>query len=131
MKLVYIVTIIICTNEFCYRIYIPVNTWHFRIDIWGCNFTLKFSQHVKEPCISSSSLKGRALPIYNHSDPSPIGNISSMDQYTYYESSPYEDSYYYLMIVSNSVVDFNIKVTVIGKLPFYVSKNKYKSKLFI
>lgn len=61
------------------------------------------------------TLQGRSLPVFNHSEPSEIGNFTMLDSYTFIESSPYEDSYYYLMIISDSVIEVNIKVVTSGK----------------
>ena len=33
-----------------------------------------------------------------------------LDSYTFTEISPYEDSYYYLMIISDSIIEVNVKV---------------------
>ncbi|OXU28873.1 hypothetical protein TSAR_000403 [Trichomalopsis sarcophagae] len=95
-----------------YKIFIPMDTWSFQVDIWGCNFKLKKSRNFVEPCIKNLELKGNSLPFHNHSNPGPIGNLSSMDTYTFSELSPYQDTWYYLMVVSSSAITFNVKVTV-------------------
>ena len=38
-----------------------------------------------------------------------------LGSYTFTESSPYEDSYYYLMIISDSIIEVNVKVVTSGK----------------
>ena len=42
-----------------------------------------------------------------------------LDSYTFTEISPYEDSYYYLMIISDSIIEVNVKVVTSGKF-YYV-----------
>lgn len=92
-----------------------MDTWSFQVAIWGCNVKLKKSRNFVEPCIKHLELKGNSLPFHNHSNPGPIRNLSSMDTYTISELSPYQDTWYYLMVVSSSAITFNIKVTVTGK----------------
>ncbi|XP_058788865.1 post-GPI attachment to proteins factor 6-like isoform X3 [Phymastichus coffea] len=94
-----------------YKIYIPMNTWTFKVDIWDCNFTLKSSLNMQNKCIKNLSLKARSLPHYNHSNLSSFGRITSMDKYTFTELFPFQDSWYYLMVVSESAISFSVKVT--------------------
>jgi len=58
-------------------------------------------------------LKGRVLPTFNSMEFKPLVTNAS---YSFIESSPYEDSYYYLLIVSNSIIEFDIKVDTTGNL---------------
>ncbi|XP_015609576.1 post-GPI attachment to proteins factor 6 isoform X3 [Cephus cinctus] len=95
-----------------YKIYIPSGTWHFQVHVWACNFTLHTQKDMNKPCIQGLALKGRVLPVFNHTHPSPIGNLTILDSYTFTEFSPYEDSYYYLLVISDSVIDFNVKVII-------------------
>lgn len=92
-----------------------MNTWSFQVDIWGCNFTVKSSLNWQNTCIKNLSLKGRALPYYNHSNPSSTGKMASIDTYTFTDNFPFQDSWYYLMVVSDSVISFKVKVTTSGK----------------
>jgi len=66
-----------------------------------------------KPCIEAMYLKGRVLPTFNPMEFKPLATNAS---YSFIESSPYEDSYYYLLIVSNSIIEFNIKVDATGNL---------------
>lgn len=108
--------------NFPFRIYIPSGTWAFRLSIWNCSFTLNSHNDIREPCIESMSLKGRALPTSNHSRPEKSISLTTYASHTFVESSPYEDSYYYLSIISNSVIKFNIKVDVSGNLEILTFK---------
>ncbi|XP_020281025.1 transmembrane protein 8A-like isoform X3 [Pseudomyrmex gracilis] len=95
-----------------YKIYIPSKTWSFRLSVWNCSFTLRNLRDIRESCIDSISLRGRALPILNQSHSIKLKNLTMNTNYTFVESSPYEDSYYYLSIVSNSVIEFNVKIDI-------------------
>ncbi|XP_012280579.1 post-GPI attachment to proteins factor 6 isoform X2 [Orussus abietinus] len=95
-----------------YKIYIPTGTWNFRVQIWACNFTLHAFRDISVPCIQSMALKGHALPVFNRTHPAQIGNLSTTDSYTFIVNSPYEDSYYYLLIVSETIIEFNVEVSV-------------------
>lgn len=103
---------------FLFRIYIPSRTWSFRLSVWNCSFTLRNLRDIRESCIDSMSLRGRALPIFNQSHSLKLQNLTMNTSYTFVESSPYEDSYYYLSIVSNSVIEFNIKIDILGNFYF-------------
>ncbi|XP_076619315.1 post-GPI attachment to proteins factor 6 isoform X1 [Colletes latitarsis] len=107
-----------------YKIYITSGTWNFRVHIWGCNFTVYTSHSIHEPCIKSMALQGRSLPVFNHSEPSEIGNFTIFDSYTFTESSPFEDSYYYLMIISDSIIEVNIKV-ITSECPIRVTEKSF------
>ncbi|XP_011494444.1 PREDICTED: uncharacterized protein LOC105359529 [Ceratosolen solmsi marchali] len=95
-----------------YKIYIPMDTWSFYVDVWGCNFTLKRALNHREACVEHLALEGQTLPVYNRSNPGNVGNLSSSDTYEFTEMSPCQDCWYYLMVVSSSVVTFDILVTV-------------------
>ncbi|KAL6437504.1 hypothetical protein ACFW04_004153 [Cataglyphis niger] len=97
-----------------YKIYIPSGVWSFRMSVWNCNFLLRNVQDIREPCIETMSLKGRSLPIFNHLHPVESKYLTTNASYTFTESSPYEDSYYYLLVVSKSVIEFNVKVDILG-----------------
>ncbi|XP_054006508.1 post-GPI attachment to proteins factor 6-like isoform X1 [Hylaeus anthracinus] len=107
-----------------YKIYIASGIWNFRVHIWGCNFTVYTSRSIHEPCIKSINLQGRSLPVFNHSEPRGIGNFTMLDSYTFIESSPYEDSYYYLMIISDSIIELNVKV-IIAECPIRVTEKSF------
>ena len=68
-------------------------------------------------CIKGLSLQGRVLPTYNYTHSSSLGNLTTNDSYTFTERSPYEDTYYYLLVVSDTVISFNVKVTTYGTCP--------------
>ncbi|KAG5328445.1 TMM8B protein, partial [Acromyrmex charruanus] len=93
-----------------YKIYVPSGLLSFRLSVWNCNFTLHNFRDINKPCIEAMYLKGRVLPTSNyfHSTESKI--LSTNASYSFIESSPYEDSYYYLLIVSSSIIEFNIKI---------------------
>lgn len=93
-----------------YKIFIPSGTWNFRITIWGCKSKFKLSNNTSNTCIKSLALQGRTLPIDNHTDYSL--NLGNNDTHIITELSPFEESYYYLLIVSDSIVDFNVKIDV-------------------
>ncbi|XP_006564295.1 transmembrane protein 8B isoform X3 [Apis mellifera] len=107
-----------------YKIYIPSGTWNFRLDIWGCNFTVLKFHNIHEPCIKNMVLQGRSLPVFNHSQPIENRNLTMLDSYTFIESSPYEDSYYYLMIVSDSIIEVNVKV-VTFECPIRITEKSF------
>lgn len=65
-------------------------------------------------------LQGRSLPIFNHSQPIKNKSLTMLDSYTFIESSPYEDSYYYLMIVSDSIIEVNVKVVTFGNFIIFI-----------
>ncbi|XP_043483098.1 post-GPI attachment to proteins factor 6-like isoform X3 [Leptopilina heterotoma] len=93
-----------------YKIFIPSGTWHFQVQIWGCNFIRKTDNDMRIPCILGLALEARVLPVFNHTHLSSIGNLTNSDTYTFTELSPYEDSYYYLLVISNTTITFNVEV---------------------
>ncbi|XP_043605137.1 post-GPI attachment to proteins factor 6-like isoform X1 [Bombus pyrosoma] len=107
-----------------YKIYVPSGTWNLRVDIWGCNFTVHKSRNVHELCIKNMALKGRSLPVFNHSESFETGNLTMLGSYTFTESSPYEDSYYYLMIISDSIIEVNVKV-VTSECPIRITEKYF------
>ncbi|XP_025266403.1 post-GPI attachment to proteins factor 6 isoform X1 [Camponotus floridanus] len=101
------------TTTTYYKIYIPSGVWSFRLSVWNCNFLLHNIQDIREPCIETMSLKGRALPILNHLYRKESKYLTTNASYTFTELSPYEDSYYYLLVISKSVIEFNVKVDIL------------------
>ncbi|KAK2589019.1 hypothetical protein KPH14_001862 [Odynerus spinipes] len=95
-----------------YKIYVPSGISTLYVYIWGCNFTVHSFRNVHEPCIKNIALQGRVLPIHNNTHPSNVGNLTMLDSYTFTIPSPYEDSYYYLLVISDSIIEFNIKVSI-------------------
>ncbi|XP_063980870.1 uncharacterized protein Dhpd [Diachasmimorpha longicaudata] len=93
-----------------YKIFIPSGTWSFRVTIWGCKFQLRLGNITSDSCIKDVAIQGRALPVIDHTKSSL--NLAVNGSYTFEEVTPFEDSYYYILVVSNSIVDFNIKVSV-------------------
>jgi hypothetical protein len=68
-------------------------------------------------CIQSLALRARALPTFNPR--TVIGNLSTDSEFTFTETEPFTDGYYYLLVVSESQVSFNVAVTTTGKIiPF-------------
>lgn len=116
-------------HAYYFRIYIPMETWSFQVDIWGCIFTLKATRNFHKPCIKNLALKARALPFYNHSNPNTIVNLSSMGTYTFSELSPFQDTWYYLMVVSSTAIQFNIKVTVFGIYQQNINMYSYQQNI--
>lgn len=105
-----------------FRIFIPSGTWHFQVQIWGCNFIRKSDTDLRIPCILGLALEARVLPVFNHTHLSSIGNLTNSDTYTFTELSPYENSYYYLLVISNTTITFNVEVITSGMylVSFYV-----------
>lgn len=93
-----------------YKMYVPSGISTLHVHIWGCNFTVHSFRNVHESCIKNLILQGRVLPVYNDTYSSNVGNLTMLDSYTFTISSPYEDSYYYLLVISDSIIEFNIKV---------------------
>lgn len=89
------------------------------------------SRNVHELCIKNMALKGRSLPVFNHSESFETGNLTMLGSYTFTESSPYEDSYYYLMIISDSIIEVNVKVVTSGKFTLLVTLFSYINVKFI
>ncbi|XP_077255398.1 post-GPI attachment to proteins factor 6 isoform X3 [Temnothorax americanus] len=95
-----------------YKIYIPSGILSFRLSVWNCTFTLHSFRNIDKLCIEAMYLKGRVLPTSNHLHSTESKTLASNASYSFIESSPYEDSYYYLLIVSSSITEFNVKVDV-------------------
>ncbi|XP_025987542.1 post-GPI attachment to proteins factor 6 isoform X2 [Solenopsis invicta] len=96
-----------------YKIYIPSGVSSFRLSVWNCSFTLHTFRDIRKPCIEAAHLKGRVLPISNHFHPLESKSLTTNASYSFVESSPYEDSYYYLLIISSSIIEFNVKIDTI------------------
>ncbi|KAG7206139.1 hypothetical protein KM043_003531 [Ampulex compressa] len=107
-----------------YKIYIPSGTWSFQVHVWGCNFTVYNSHNIYKPCIKNLDLQGRVLPVFNHTLPSKIGNLTTFDSYVFTESTPFEESYYYLLVVSDSVVEFHVKV-IASECPIKITEKRF------
>ncbi|XP_015126938.1 post-GPI attachment to proteins factor 6 [Diachasma alloeum] len=93
-----------------YKIFIPSGTWSFRVTIWGCEFLLRLHNVTSDSCIKDMALQGRALPFLDHTKTAI--NLAANGTYTFEEVTPFEDSYYYLLVIASSIVDFNIKVSI-------------------
>jgi hypothetical protein len=101
---------------FFHRIFIPAGTWHFTVKISHCKFRVNSLTSITY-CIQSLALRARALPTYNPS--SCTGNLTTDSEFTFTETEPFTDGYYYLLVVSESQVSFNLAVTTTGKkIPF-------------
>jgi len=130
------VTLIVCC-----RFYIPTGTWEFTLTVDGCSFTssrryaqpldnttgslhfsVKNSSNDTEvintaPCIKNIFVQARRLPDYNPSNSysSAITEEKGSD-FTHIEVLPFTDSYYYVLIESETKVSYNIKITTRGML---------------
>lgn len=99
-----------------YRIYIPSGILSFRLSVWNCMFILHSFRNIHKPCIEAMYLKGRVLPTPDHFHPMESKSLVTNASYSFIESSPYEDSYYYLLIISSSIIEFNVEVEATGNL---------------
>lgn len=101
------------------RIFIPAGTWHFTVKISHCEFCVNSvtlfnnSSDTIPYCIQSLALRARALPTYNPRN--GVGNLTTDSEFTFTETEPFTDGYYYLLVVSESQVSFNLAVTTTGK----------------
>lgn len=86
----------------------------FRLSVWNCTFMLHSFRNIHKPCIEAMYLKGRVLPTSNNFYPAESMTLVANASYSFVESSPYEDSYYYLLIISSSIIEFNIEVDATG-----------------
>lgn len=93
-----------------YKIYIPSGILSFRLSVWNCMFILHSFRNIHKPCIEAMYLKGRVLPTPDHFHPMESKSLVTNASYSFIESSPYEDSYYYLLIISSSIIEFNVEV---------------------
>lgn len=59
------------------------------------------------------------MPVFDHSSSLTMTNLSTNSTYTFTERTPHDDSYYYLLVVSDSIVEFNVKVSISGKFIIY------------
>ncbi|KYQ57156.1 Transmembrane protein 8A [Trachymyrmex zeteki] len=99
-----------------YKIYVPSGLLSFRLSVWNCSFTLHNFRDINKPCIEAMYLKGRVLPTSSHFHSTESKTLTTNASYSFIEPSPYEDSYYYLSIVSSSIIEFDIKVDTTGNL---------------
>lgn len=101
------------------RIFIPAGTWHFTVKISNCEFRVHSvtlfnkSSDTMPDCIQSLALRARALPTFNPRI--VIGNLSTGSEFAFTETEPFTDGYYYLLVVSESQVSFNVAVMTTGK----------------
>ncbi|XP_011300613.1 transmembrane protein 8B [Fopius arisanus] len=93
-----------------YKIFIPSGTWSFNITIWGCKFLLRSGNTPSNLCIKDLVVQGRVLPVLDHTRISI--KLTANETYTFEEVTPFEDTYYYLLVASNSIVSFKIKVSI-------------------
>ncbi|GFG39492.1 hypothetical protein Cfor_00487 [Coptotermes formosanus] len=108
-------TVVTVDNASYYKIFIPAGTWHFTVKISHCQFhshsvvSFNNSSDTMPYCIQSLALQARALPTYNPRN--GVGNLTTDSEFTFTETEPYTDGYYYLLVVSESQVSFNLAVT--------------------
>ncbi|XP_011646834.1 post-GPI attachment to proteins factor 6-like [Pogonomyrmex barbatus] len=108
-----------------YKIYIPSGILNFRVSVWNCSFLLHSLHNIDNSCIEAMYLKGRILPVSDHFHSMKSITLSTNTSYSFIESSPYEDSYYYLLIISSSVIEFNVKIDI-AELDFYSTNEFYR-----
>jgi hypothetical protein len=109
--------------EFHHRFYIPSEVLSFKILVDGCHFLTSRWFHESSintsfadvPCIHNVFLHARALPTYKSNRTDSLVSDSKESFYTHEEKLPYTDSYYYLLVVSDTRVSFNITISTIGK----------------
>ncbi|XP_066997236.1 post-GPI attachment to proteins factor 6 isoform X2 [Anabrus simplex] len=97
-----------------YKIFIPAGTWHFSVKISNCEFEISsvalfHNNSSMLYCIQSLALRARALPSYNPLI--SVGNLTEDAEYIFTETEPYTDSFYYLLVISESQVSFKVDVT--------------------
>ncbi|KAK0095175.1 hypothetical protein PV326_009042 [Microctonus aethiopoides] len=109
-----------------YKIFIPSGTWSFYVTVWGCSFTFNSTNTQSNLCIKGLALQGRILPIYNYTHPYVMKNLTTSSNYSFIERSPYEDSYYYLLVASDSVVDFNVEISI-SECPVKIMETNLKN----
>ncbi|KAJ9580903.1 hypothetical protein L9F63_023918, partial [Diploptera punctata] len=107
-------TVVTIDNASYYKIFIPAGTWHFTVKVSHCEFRVTPPSAANKSnevsyCIQSLSLRARALPAYNPR--LGIHNLTTDSEFIFTETEPYTDGYYYLLVVSESQVRFNIAVT--------------------
>ncbi|KDR17993.1 hypothetical protein L798_07174, partial [Zootermopsis nevadensis] len=107
--------IIITVDHISYfKIFIPAGTWHFSIKISHCEFRVSSVKHFnssnteKPYCIQNMALRARALPPYNPRN--GTGNLTTGSSFTFTETEPFTDGFYYLLVVSESRVSFKLAV---------------------
>lgn len=78
------------------------------------NGTYNAKQAAELPCIHQIFMRDRGLPFYraNETDSIVTGNANS--SYSRVEELPWTDAYYYLLIVTESRVEYNITISVEG-----------------
>ncbi|XP_014238011.1 post-GPI attachment to proteins factor 6-like [Trichogramma pretiosum] len=113
-----------------FKIFIPMNTLSFQIDVWGCSISLNTTKNIRGPCIKNVSVKGKSMPYNNHSEANSHVTLTPVDTYTFEDSSPFQDEWYYLMIVSNNPIKFNVKVTVTECLIKTMEESPFRQNQF-
>lgn len=67
---------------------------------------------AKKLCIKSVAFEARALPLY---DPKNVnGNLTEKAEYIYTITEPYTNGFYYLLVVTDAQVRFDIHVVTSG-----------------
>ena len=124
------------------RFYIPSGVWEFTLRIDGCEFTAAHNAGTQDPittdnvttrhdyyngrnnntvkaendvCLQNVFVRARALPTNNPNSPEGMVPIGKDSYFLYVENLPETDNYYYLLIVANTRVAYNISISVRGK----------------
>ncbi|KAH0546206.1 post-GPI attachment to proteins factor 6-like [Cotesia glomerata] len=105
-----------------YKIFIPSGTWTFDVKIWDCKFKIASLNKTSKNCIKGLALQGRTMPVFNHTNSYKMKNLPVNTTHTFTERTPHDDSYYYLLVVSDSIVEFNVKVSI-SECPIKITEN--------
>lgn len=116
------------------RFYIPSGVATFSIVIDDCRFltnrrfrdsktifpdgTYNETQAREIKCIENIFMRDRALPFYNGNQANVFVTGSPNSNFTLVEKLPWTDSYYYLLVVAESRVTFNLTILVEGEYNF-------------
>ncbi|GLH12908.1 Uncharacterized protein GBIM_17566 [Gryllus bimaculatus] len=106
--------VITTTEHFSYyKIFIPAGTWHFTVKLSNCEFqvnsvTMFHNNNTVLYCIQSVALRARALPSYTSKS---LGNVTVDSELFFTETEPYTNGFYYLLIVTESMVKFKVDIS--------------------
>ncbi|ODM99932.1 Transmembrane protein [Orchesella cincta] len=112
-----------------FKFYIPAGIWEFKLEINGCHFhsSHRFpemetsgnttgsgggNQHSPIPCIRNVFLRPRALPRFKSDGTMTTITDLSDSELSHTERLPFTDSYYYILVVAETKVSYNISVFV-------------------
>jgi len=100
------------TKHFSYfKFFLPDNVDSFQLHISNCSIKqqIKEGLNSRDECIDYTNLRPRALPRH---DPGVAGftNITIGGSVVFSEERPYKSSYYYLLVVSSAVINFELEL---------------------